>query len=226
MRWCGARCGMVVLVVSLAAPRLLPAQVGHDPGGSPYHDIRRGIMIRVGTGYFGGTRGKVPVGPSYGPTGSVRLEYLAGNVLAVTAGLAYAQTDANYVTAYDSVPRTVGPINNDLVMADMGIQAALTGAKTVYGFQPYVGVNLGLVFGSALAADTSGYSFGTKFTFGPEVGVRWFPARRLSFEAAGRLVYYKMQYPLSYKLFVLPLTAKLTEQTVHPWATVGVAWTF
>jgi hypothetical protein len=219
---------MKAVVLALTVFPLLPlsAQVGHNPGSSPYHDVRRGLMIRLAAGYFGGTRGKVPVGPSQGPTGGVRLEYLAGNVLTITGGLAYARTDAFYVTAYDTVPRQVGPLNSHLVLADMGLQVSLTGAKTVYGVQPYVGANLGIVFGSAFTADTSGYIFGTKFSFGPEAGLRWFPARRLSFEASGRLVYYKMQYPLSYKLYVLPVNAKLSESTVHPWATFGVAWTF
>ena len=217
---------VVLLALTLLPAVPLAAQVGHNPASSPYHDVRRGLMVRPMIGYFGGTRGKVPVGPSDGPTGGIRIEYLAGSVLAITGGLSYAQTTAFYMTAYDTVPRKVGPIDNDLVLADFGLQVSLTGAKTVFGFQPYVGGNLGVVFGSTIAADTSGYTFGTKLSYGPEVGLRWFPARRLSFEAAGRLMVYSMRYPLSYELYILPLTAKLTESTVHPWATFGVAWTF
>jgi hypothetical protein len=216
----------VVALLSGHPPIRLSAQVGHDPGASPYHDIRHGAMVRVVGGYFGGTRGKIPVGPSYGPTGGLRLEYLAGNMLVFTTGIAYAQTDAYYVTAYDSTPKRVGPINNDIVLADVGLQLSLTGGKSFHGLQPYVGGTLGLAFGSTIAADTSGYQFGTKFTYGPEAGIRWYPARRLTFEFGGRMVFYKLQYPPAYKLYLLPLTAPLTEMTSHPWATVGVAWTF
>jgi hypothetical protein len=204
----------------------LSAQVGHDPGTSPFHDIRRGAMVRAVAGYFSGPRGKVPVGPTDGVTGGLRFEYQASNVFLFTLGAAYAQTKAFYVTAYDQTPRQVGPVNNDLVLTDAGLQVSLTGGKTFHGFQPYVGGALGLAFGSRIAADTSGYLFGTKLTYGPELGVRWYPARRVSVELAGRLVYYKLQYPVSYRLYVLPITAALSEVTAHPWATVGVAWTF
>lgn len=224
--WRTAAAMAVTLASTVGAAGRLSAQVGHNPAHSPYRDIPRGFMIRLTTGYFAGARGKVPVGPSRGPTGGIRLEYLASNVLAITGDLAYAQTDAFYVTAYDTVPRTVGPIDSDLILANFGLQLSLTGAKTVYGFQPYFGATVGLVYGSAFAADTSGYDFGTKLTYGPELGVRWFPARRLSFEAAGRLIVYKMRYPFSYLLAVLPPNANLSESTVHPWATLGVAWTF
>jgi hypothetical protein len=47
-----------------------------------------------------------------------------------------------------------------------------------------------------------------------------------------RLVLWKLKYPVSYKVpasdssRVLPLTAALSEWTAHPWATIGVGWTF
>jgi hypothetical protein len=222
-----ARAGVCLMALLSAHPPIrLSAQVGHDPGDSPYHDIRRGAMVRVVGGNFSGTRGKLGVGPSHGRTGGVRLEYQASNVVIFTTGIAYARTDAFYLTALDSTPKKIGPINNALVLADAGIQLSLTGGKTFHGFQPYVGGTLGLVFGSAIAADTSGYQFGTKFAYAPEAGIRWYPARRVTLELGGRMVYYKLQYPTAYKLHLLPFTAPLSEMTTHPWATVGVAWTF
>jgi hypothetical protein len=204
----------------------LSAQVGHDPGSSPYHDIRRGAVLRLVGGYLSGSRGKLSVGPSDGATGGLRLEYQASSVLVLTTGIAVARTDAFFITAYDTVPRKVGPVRNDLVLTDAGLQLSLSGGKTVHGFQPYVGGAIGLAFGSTIGADTSGYLFGTKFTYGPEVGVRWYPTRRVTVELGGRVVYYKLQYPLSYKLYAIPVTAPLSEWTAHPWATAGVAWTF
>lgn len=204
----------------------LSAQVGHDPGASPYRDLRRGAMLRVVGGYFGGERGKVPVGASHGWTGGLRLEYQASNVIILTTGIAYAKTNAFFVTAREATPDTVGPVNNALVLADAGLQISLTGGKTFHRLQPYIGGTVGLAFGSAIAADTTGYDFGTKITGGPEVGVRWYPGRRLSVELGGRIVYYKLQYPPIYRLSVLPPNASLTEWTTHPWGTFGVAWTF
>jgi len=216
-----------VFVSTLAIlPTLLSAQVGHDPGGSPYRDLRRGATLRAFTGYFSGGRGRVPVAPSDGPTGGLRLEYAVGSVLSLTAGAAYAQTDAFFFDPNDSLPQQKGPINNDLVLVDWGVQASLTGGKTVHNFQPYMGVTLGLVFGTAIGADTSGYAFGTKLTYGPEAGLRWYPSRRLSVEVGWRLLLYRLQYPFSYRPRLIPLTGRLTENTKHTWATFGVGWTF
>ena len=40
------------------------AQVGHEPGQSPYRDVRRGAVGVVTFGYLGGSRGSVGVGLS------------------------------------------------------------------------------------------------------------------------------------------------------------------
>ena len=220
----GAACLAVLL--SALPPVRLTAQVGHNPGASPYHDLRRGAMLRLVGGYFGGERGKIPVGATHGWTGGLRFEYQASNVIILTTGIAYAQTDAFYVTARESPPDTVGPVDHALVLADAGLQISLTGGKTFHGLQPYIGTTVVLAFASAIAADTSGYDFGTKITAGPEAGIRWYPGRRVSFELGGRIVYYRLQYPANFRIALLPPNASLTEWTAHPWATFGVAWTF
>jgi opacity protein-like surface antigen len=216
----------LVAVLSAGPADRLTAQVGHEPGRSPYRDLRRGATVRLFTGYFAGGRGNVPVGPADGPTGGVRLEYTLGGVLSLTAGAAYAQTDAFFFDPNDSIPQKQGPVDNDLVLADGGLQASLTGGKTYHNLQPYVGATLGLVFGTAIGADTSGYSFGTKFSYGPEAGVRWYPARRLSVDFGWRLVIYRLRYPLSYRPKLIPPFGALSDGTRHTWATVGVGWTF
>jgi hypothetical protein len=207
----------------------LSAQAGHDPASSPYKDLRRGLTLRFTAGYFAGSRGpdSVPVGATKGATAGLRLELQASGALIIATGLSYANTTAFYKTAYDSFPRTVGPINNDLVLADFGVLLSLTGGKTWRGFQPYVGATMGLAFGSKIAADTSGYNFGTKFTYAPEFGVRWYPARRLSAELGGRVLVYHLAFPSSYRFRVLPnILSPLSATTIHPWATFGLAWTF
>ncbi len=201
-------------------------QAGHDPGNSPYRDIHRGLTLRVTGGYFGGSRGTVPVGATMGPTAGMRLELQASSALIVAAGVSYAKTTANYLTAYDTVPKRIGPIDNSLVLADFGLLLSLTGGKTWRGFQPYAGATLGLAFGSKIAADTSGYNFGTKFTYAPEIGVHWYPVRRLSLDVGGRLLVYHLSFPTIYRLHVLPITGALSETTIHPWGTVGLAWVF
>src|SRR5204862_158387 len=103
----------------------------------------------------------------------------------------------------------------------------LTGRKTWRGFAPYVGGVLGVAIGGTSPRDTSGYKFGTKFTVAPNVGLRWYPARRLSVRGDVRLVLWKLNYPTQFKqpdpidnTPVLSGTASLTEWTSHPWATI------
>lgn len=215
-----------VAVLCTLPPAHMSAQVGHNPAHSPYHDIQRGSTVRVVGGYFSGSRGKIPVGPTDGPTGGLRYEVAASGVFTFAAGLAYAQTDAYYFDPLDTLAPRRGPVDNDVLFADVGLQASLTGGKSWHRFQPYVGVTLGLAIGSTIAADTSGYNFGTKLSYGPEGGLRWYPARRLSMELSYRLVLYKQQYPFSYIPTLVSTSRDLAETTKHPWVTLGVGWTF
>jgi len=173
------------------------------------------------------------VGPSDGLTGGLRYEVSFGAVGA-SLGLAYART-SRFAQDYtkDSTSRRTGPFNDPIVLADAGLQLVLTGRKSWRRFAPFVGGALGVAIGSALAQDTSGYRFGTKITLAPNAGVRWYPARRISVRGDFRLELWKLHYPLSYKVpnkvdgsSVLPLAAPLDQWTAHPWATIGVGWTF
>jgi len=176
----------------------------------------------------------VEVGPSDGLTGALRYEVPFGAVGA-SLGLAYART-SRFVEDYtkDSTSRrSPGPFNDPVVLADAGLQLVLTGRKTWHRFAPFIGGALGVAIGSALAQDTSGYRFGTKITLAPNAGVRWYPTRRISVRGDFRLLFWKLHYPLSYKVpnnidhsTVLPAAAPLDQWTAHPWATIGVGWIF
>ena len=225
--------GAAVLLAAYPANRLT-AQVGHDPGHSPYHDIRRGSGPRLVLGYLSGDRGTVPVSITDGVTFGVRYEAWMGKSMSFTAGLAYGQTSRFIVDPFkDDSVRKSGPIDDDVILADLGLQLSLTGSKTFHGFAPFVTTSLGLAFGSRLPADTSGYQFGTKLTFTPGAGLRWYPGRRVSVQADARLVFWKLRYPINYKTplsndgtRVLPLLAPETDWTTHPWVSLGVGWTF
>ncbi len=155
------------------------AQVGHEPAHSPYHDVRRGGVLVFTFGYLGGSRGSVGVGPSEGKTGGIRYEVPFGAVGA-SLGLAYARMNRFVVDPFkDTTSRKSELSTNDVVLLDAGLQLVLTGRKTWRGFAPYVGGVLGVAIGGTSPRDTSGYKFGTKFTVAPNVGLRWYPARRL-----------------------------------------------
>ncbi len=227
----------IVWLSVIASYNVTAAQVGHEPSHSPYHDVRRGGVWVLTFGYLGGSRGSVGVGLSDGKTGGIRYEVLFG-AIGASLGLGYGQTNRFVVDpTKDSASRKTGPFTNDLVLADAGLQLVLTGRKTWRGFAPYVGGGLGVAISSTSPRDPSGYRFGTKFTIAPNAGLRWYPARRLSVRGDFRLVLWKLNYPLSYRVpgptgcttdcsVVVPATASLTDWTAHPWTTIGVGWTF
>jgi len=225
--------GALVWLIVVASSNGVAAQVGHEPGQSPYHDVRRGGVGVLTFGYLGGSRGSVDVGLSDGNTGGIRYEVLFG-AIGASLGLAYGRTNRYVVDPFkDTLSRKTGLVNNDVVLADAGLQLVLTGRKTWRGFAPYVGGALGVAIGSTSPRDPGGYKFGTKLTLAPNAGLRWYPARRLSVRGDFRLVLWKLNYPLQYKagdptdhVPVLAPSAALTEWTAHPWATIGVGWTF
>ena len=226
--------GALVWLSVVASYNVTAAQVGHEPSHSPYHDVRRGGVAVLAFGYLGGSRGSVGVGLSDGKTAGIRYEVPFGAVGA-SLGLAYGRTTRFVVDpTKDSLSpqRKTGPFPNDVVLADVGLQLVLTGRKTWRGFAPYVGGGFGVAISGTSPRDSSGYRFGSKFTIAPNAGLRWYPARRLSVRGDFRLVLWKLNYPVSYKQpasdgsRVLPLTASFTDWTAHPWATIGVGWTF
>ena len=97
---------------------------------------------------------------------------------------------------------------------------------------PYLSGSFGLAFGHDPRADTSGYRFGSKLTIAPGVGVRWYPARRISVQADARAVFWKLSYPITYKDLaadgsrVRMVAASESEWTTHSWLSLGVGWTF
>src|SRR5256885_16557106 len=70
--------GAVVWLSVVASYDVTAAQVGYEPGHSPYHDIPRGAVWALSIGHPGGSRGDVGVGPSDGLTGGLRYEVAFG----------------------------------------------------------------------------------------------------------------------------------------------------
>jgi hypothetical protein len=224
----------VVWLSVLASYNAVAAQVGHDPGHSPYHDIPKGAAWVATFGYLSGSRGSVDVGPSDGMTAGLRYEVPLG-AIGASLGVAYARTTSFVMdasTTTDSLSRRSGPYDAGVVLVDAGLQLALAGRKSWHGLAPYIGGALGVAVGQRIAKDSSGYKFGTKITLAPNAGFRWYPARRLSLRGDFRLELWKLSYPLSYKQQnfqgsrILNVNASLTEWTAHPWGTIGLGWIF
>src|SRR5881392_4124925 len=102
------RAGALLWLGVLASWNAVSAQVGYEPGHSPYHDIPRGAVWALSVGHLGGGRGDGGVGASL--------------------GLAYART-SRFAQDYtkDSTSRRTGPFDDPIVLADVGLQLVLTG---------------------------------------------------------------------------------------------------
>jgi hypothetical protein len=222
----------VVLAVQPSG-RLGAQEVGHDPTHSPYHDVPRGGGPLLTMGYLSGGRGVAGVGPSSGAVWGLRWNMRVGGMTTLVANLAYAHTNRFVVNPADSAAtRTTGPFASPTALFDLGLQFALTGGKTWHGLSPYLGTALGLAIQTSAPRDSSGYRFGTKLALSPLIGTQWLPARRVTVQADLRLVFWKLNYPLSYKqpgadsTRVLALNAAESQWTRHPYVSIGVGWTF
>jgi hypothetical protein len=215
----------------------LSAQIGHDPGTSPYHDIPLHPGPMLFYGHLSGDRGRSGAGVSNASTIGVRYEIPAGRSMLFQFTTAYLRGDRFiYDPRADSTSpqRRVGPVKSDLALAEVGLQLRLTGAKTWRGVAPYAGTALGLMFDVNSPGDTtgSGYRFGTKLTFAMATGVRWYPSRRITVNADVRAHLWRLKYPLSFHnpapdgSTVVPLRQNLTDWTVHPWVSLGIGWIF
>jgi hypothetical protein len=238
--WTVGRWITVIVAVFLSVgPTVRPsdAQVGHDPGQTPFRDI----MLRPGPVFFVGhlsaDRGRAGAGVSNALTFGARYEIPAGRSLLIQFTTAYLKGDRFIIDpAADSTDpqRRTGPTSSDLALAEIGIQLRLTGAKTWHGLAPYVGTGLGLMLDVNSPGDTtnSGYRFGTKFTLAGATGVRWYPAPRLMVNADVRAHLWRLKYPLSFHQpasdgsIVVPQNQPLTDWTMHPWISLGIGWTF
>ena len=230
-RWKTVFAGLLLAVYP--SSRLAAQEVGHDPTHSPYHDIPHGGGPLFTMGYLSGGRGAVGVGPSSGTVWGLRWNARVGGMTTLVANLDYALTNRFVVNPADSAKyQKTGPFDSPTAMVDLGLQFALTGGKTWHGVSPYLGTALGFAMQTSAPRDSSGYKFGTKLTLSPLIGAQWLPARRVTVQADLRLVFWKLNYPLSYKQIaadstrVLALDAAESQWTRHPYVSIGVGWTF
>jgi hypothetical protein len=238
-RWKVGRWMILGMVLSNIPTVQLSAQVGHDPGASPFRDIPLLAAPVAYVGSLSGDRGVAGAGMSNAVTFGARYEIPAGRSLLFQFTGAYLSGDRFIVDPRadsDSAARRTGPFKSDLALAEIGLQLRLTGSKSWHGFAPYCGTALGFVFDVNSPGDTtgSGYRFGSKFTLAGATGVRWYPSRRLMINAEARAQLWRLSYPLSFYdstkasdgSRVLPLTQPRKDWTLHPWFSVGIGWTF
>src|SRR2546423_9862408 len=133
--------GAVVWLSVVASYNVTAAQVGYDPGHSPYHDIPRGAVWSLSGGHLGGSRGDVGVGRADGLTGGLRYEVQFGAVGA-SLGLASARTSRfvqDYTNDSNSTLRKTRPFNNPLALPAARPHLGHTGPQTRRRRRPCIG---------------------------------------------------------------------------------------
>ena len=230
----GALIGAVLLSVG---PTVRPtaAQVGYDPARSPYVDMRRTTGATVFTGWLGGQRGREGVGHTNGQTFTVGYEIPLGTgPVSFYTSVTYALTERNVINPFrDDSVRLTGPYDDDMTLIDLGLRFNLTGNKTWHGFGLYGSGALGMAISRGSPPDSGSYAFKRKMTFTPGLGVRFFPARRVSMVADFRVAVWRLRYPPDYfqvrsndGIPVLDSKAPDVDWTIHPWISFGLGWNF
>lgn len=190
---------VAVLLSSVSAP--LSAQVGHAPGHSPYRDIPYGHTLTGFVADIGGNGGAIGIGPHNGTAYGARFDVRVGNQVQLGLAVSRAGLERLIVDAFDSVAKRVsGPVSQSVVMAEASLQWNISGRKSWHGLAPFFGISVGVAHGSATPADTSGYTFGTKFLAAPSIGTRFFITDRLHIRLEAKEIFWRLKYPLVYAL--------------------------
>lgn len=228
----------VAALLTAQPPNRLTAQIGHDPGTSPYHDVLLHPVFNVYAGHLSGDRGRADAGFSNANTLGLRYEIPSGKSMIFQFNAAYLMGDRFIIDprADSSSPqRKTGPYESNLILTEIALNLRLTGAKTWHRWGPYAGVGLGLLFDAHSPGDTtlSGYTFGTKVGLAFVTGLRWYPTRHIIVNGEARGQLWKLKYPVSFHAQlspdgsrVVPITSALTDWTFHPWLSLGIGWTF
>ena len=186
----------LLALLALLAPVTLSAQVGADPGHSPYHDILRGNGWTVSMGQLGGDGGPLRLSPNSGRTYGVRYDIRLSGLVQGFAEMGYLAGERMLLNPDDSlVNRYSGPVDAPVWTPQIGLQINLSGAKTWHGVAPFVAFGLGAAVGEKTAQDTTLYQFGTKLLFQPSVGVRYYLGERIHVRLEGSMYFWKMKYP-------------------------------
>ena len=231
---------LLASTTALSAPARAIAQVGRQPAESPYHDILNARWLDLSGGKVYGTGGPLLVGPRNGALAGARITFRGNHALSLSLGGWWANTVRHVVDANDSVATRVKPdISHTLIAAEFAIQFNLTGGKSWHRLAPFTAIGIGLAKAQATPkADTSGYSFGTKFYFAPSLGTRVMLTQSVALRLEARALFWSLKYPASYSVEpskqpgttsapnAVNITGKTGGYTVTPALVAGLSFRF
>jgi len=190
---------LLCLLLLLAATPLA-AQVGHEPSASPYRELAGSNGASALAGYFGGGGGSLGVGPHDGWMYGGRFQVKANRPLSIGLGVLYGTLQRRVLDPRaPAAERDKGLVDQSVIIPEAVITMNLTGGKTWHRVAPFLGFGVGAAIGDNTPSDSSGYKFGTRFSFAPFAGVRFAPTPRVALRGEIRGNLWKLSYPISYR---------------------------
>ncbi len=221
---------MLVLLVAGASP--LAAQVGYEPSQSPYRELPHANGASLLAGYFDGGGGSLRVGPHDGWMYGARFQVRSNRAISIGVGVMYGTLKRTVLDPTAPVgERDLGEVDQTLWIPEAVITMNLTGGKSFRRLAPFLGFGVGAALGSDTPLDTSGYEFGTKFSFAPFLGLRFIPSPRLAVRGELRGNLWKLSYPVSYRTSsatgtTVIITGEVAEWVMSPMYVFGLSYYF
>lgn len=193
------RLGASLVWLCVCASARLCAQVGHDPALSPFRDVATRQTLSLLVGEFGGNKAKAGVGAQSGTTFGFRFRNRLSGPLDLMIGSNLIQSKRLVIdpTRPDSIRRS-GPVNYNLLTAEIQLALTLTGAKTWHGLAPWIAFGFGMETASTPVTDPGGYRAGLNFSLVPAAGLDVHLGRQLglTFEVRDNTIRY--EWPQAY----------------------------
>ncbi len=188
-----------IVFLGFLAATPLAAQVGHQPDRSPYNDLEFRQEISFFGGYFNAHRDPAGVAPRPGVQAGVRYEVLMAGPASFYARVAGISSERERLDPTRPLAtRSLGVTPLELLQADIGLTANLTGRKSIFRLVPTITGGLGIFSDLGRKPDEGAFKFGTPFAISMGAGVRYAPGGRLQIRLDYTNHLYRIRYPQSY----------------------------
>ncbi|MEJ2546425.1 MAG: outer membrane beta-barrel protein [Gemmatimonadota bacterium] len=204
---------LVVTICGLAAVLAPSAATAQEERiESSYRWIDRSMRAGPYAGYIFTSRGNLDQGPGSSPVVGGRFRVRISSPLTFEVGLGYGSSDLYVTDPREPRPAIVDTTNSSWLLAEVYVQLALTGARSVKKLQPYLLFGGGILQGlseevsskfAAPGEDLYRFEIGTTPSIGVGVGVEWDISDRLGLGAEFRDHIWRFKSP---EAFLFPPT--------------------
>jgi hypothetical protein len=215
---------ITIITCAILAPATA-AQVGYEPGSSPYRNLPGNKWLSIIGGYLGGSAGSAGVGPTDGMLMGVRTDIGVTAAIDLTGDIAMADLQRLPIDPREGPDnRVLGTARQTVLLGQAGVVLRLTGEKTWNRILPYAGLTMGLAVGTEVRADSmSNFNFGIHFMTGPQIGVRVHPGGRMFLRIEARDLVWRLSYPNVF--FDAPANDPLAPPVLNPLTEDDSEWT-